>query len=247
MSIRNLFDYKEPIVAASTLLGVALVLAAGVGGYSAYKIKVADDTITVTGSAKKAVTADMGKWTIVLEAKAGIGEQQAALNRLEAAKNRIDTYLKEQGLADMEAPVANVNPTYYYPQNSEPVMTGYSATREIYVRSSDIDKLALLANNLSPLSGAGYTVSTRTLELTYSKLSDLRVELLSDAISDARARADAIAKETGRSVNILRSASSGVVQVLPLGGVEVSDYGSYDTQSKEKEVMVTVRADFSLR
>jgi hypothetical protein len=48
-------------------------------------------------------------------------------------------------------------------------------------------------------------------------------------------------------VGALRSASSGVVQVLPEGGVEISDYGTYDTQNINKEVMVTVRADFSLR
>jgi hypothetical protein len=188
----------------------------------------------------------MGKWSIVLEARSGVGEQQAALDRLETGIGQISSYLEKQGISDMEAPVASVNPTFYYPQNSEPVMSGYTATREIVVRSADIDRLALLANNLTPLAGTGYTVSTRALELTYSKLSELRVELLSDAISDARARADAVAMETGRTVHVLRSASSGVVQVLPLGGVDVSDYGSYDTQSKEKEVMVTVRAEFSL-
>jgi hypothetical protein len=246
MSITHLFDYQQPTTAGATILGLSLILAASVGGYSAYKIKVADDMITVTGSAKRAVTADMGKWSIVLEARSGVGEQQAALDRLETGIGQISSYLEKQGISDMEAPVASVNPTFYYPQNSEPVMSGYTATREIVVRSADIDRLALLANNLTPLAGTGYTVSTRALELTYSKLSELRVELLSDAISDARARADAVAMETGRTVHVLRSASSGVVQVLPLGGVDVSDYGSYDTQSKEKEVMVTVRAEFSL-
>ena len=48
------------------------------------------------------------------------------------------------------------------------------------------------------------------------------------------------------AIGTLRSASSGVVQVLPQGGIEISDYGSYDTQSMNKEVMVTVRATFEL-
>jgi hypothetical protein len=85
------------------------------------------------------------------------------------------------------------------------------------------------------------------LELTYSKLAEMRVQLLSKAIKDAEERAQAIAKESGRTVGMLRKATSGVVQVLPAGGIEVSDYGSYDTQSLNKEVMVTVRADFSLQ
>jgi hypothetical protein len=37
-----------------------------------------------------------------------------------------------------------------------------------------------------------------------------------------------------------------VVQVLPVNSVDVSDYGSYDTQNIEKEISVTVRAAFVL-
>lgn len=247
MNVRGLADYSQPLVAAATVLAGAGVLVALISGYVAYSIKVADDTITVTGSAKQAVAADFARWTLSLEAKSGIGAQQEALNRLEAAQTRIVAYLEKQGFTDVEAPIANINPTHYYPQNAESVHTGYVANRQIIVRSSNIDALAALANNLAPLSGAGYTVSTGVLELTVQKLPELRVQLLSEAIKDARARAEAIAKETGRDVGILRSASGGVVQVLSEGGIDVSDYGSYDTQSKNKEVMVTVRADFSMR
>lgn len=247
MSLKGLTNYSEPVVAAATVVGAALIISTIVGGYTFYQIRTADDTITVTGSAKEGVTADFGRWTINLEAKVGVGEQQTALNRLEAAKNTIIKYLEKQGLTDVESPVAQVNATYYYPQNSEPVMTGYTATRSIIVRSADIEKLSDLANNIQPLTGSLYTVSTGGIELTYQKLPEMRVKLLTAAIADAKARAEAIAKETGRSVGTLRSASGGVVQVLSQGGIDVSDYGSYDTQSKKKEVMVTVRADFSIR
>ena len=115
------------------------------------------------------------------------------------------------------------------------------------VRSKDVEKLSALANNVDPLVGQGYTVSTGALELTYSKLADMRVQLLSRAIKDAEERAKAIAQDSGRSVKTLRNASGGVVQVLSEGAVEVSDYGTYDTQSLHKEVMVTVRATFSLQ
>jgi hypothetical protein len=74
----------------------------------------------------------------------------------------------------------------------------------------------------------------------------MRVELLSEAIKDAKARAEAIAKESGRQVGELREATGGVVQVLSQGGVDISDSGSYDTESLNKEVMVTVRATFEL-
>ena len=70
---------------------------------------------------------------------------------------------------------------------------------------------------------------------------------MSDAIKDAKSRAEKIAEGTGRKVGSVQEASSGVVQVLTPNSIEVSDYGSYDTSSIEKEVMVTVKASFRLK
>ncbi|HPO83031.1 MAG TPA: SIMPL domain-containing protein, partial [bacterium] len=68
-----------------------------------------------------------------------------------------------------------------------------------------------------------------------------------EAMNDAKARAEKIAQSSGQGVGSLRSASMGVVQVLEPNSTEVSDYGSYDTSTIEKEVMVTVRATFLLK
>jgi hypothetical protein len=89
--------------------------------------------------------------------------------------------------------------------------------------------------------------STQSLEYTYSKLPELRVSLLKDAMTDARARANSIASSDGKGVGALTSASIGVVQVLSPSSTSVEDYGAYDTSSIEKEVMVTVRASFQVR
>lgn len=247
MSLRDLFSYSQPLVAGATILALAILGSAAIAGYTAYSIKVAGDMIEVTGSAKQAVKADAGRWTIVLESKTGITDQQAGYTRLDGAKEKIVKYLTEQGFTDLETPVATVMPNYIYPERSEPIMTGYTVSRIVVVRSGDVDALQKIASTIEPLTGAGYSVTSQGLELTYQKLAETRVELLSKAIEDARNRADAIAKETGRSAGLLRSATGGVVQVLPAGSVEVSDYGMYDTQNINKEVMVTVRATFSLR
>jgi hypothetical protein len=247
MSIRSLFDYTQPLVAAATIVVFGGIVLGIVGGYTAYQIKVADDTIEVTGSAKEAVTADFARWTINLETKVGPGAQQVGLDRLEAAVDQITAHLTQLGYTDFETPVANVWATYSYPEKSEAIHTGFNVSRSVIVRSPNIEAISELAGNLAPFTGSGYNVTTGGLELTYQKLDEMRVKLLSQAIADAKARAESIAKESGRDVGMLRSATSGVVQVLSRGGVDISDYGAYDTMSKEKEVMVTVRANFTLR
>jgi uncharacterized protein len=232
---------------SAVVLGLALIISTIIISNTAYKIKSSGETIEVTGSAKVAVVSDLAKWTINLETKTGNTNQPEGYARLDDATKQITEYLKEKGYTDIETPAPSIYPTYVYPQNGEPYQTGYQVSRQIIVRSDDVKGIEELAGANLPQKNQSYTISTGSVELTYQKLPETRVALLSDAIKDATARAEAIAKESGRSVNQLKSATGGVVQVLPVGGVEVADYGSYDTSSINKEVMVTVRATFTLK
>jgi len=246
MNFKKLFDYQVPLVAGATVVSIGAIIVALIGAYTFYTVRYATDKIEVTGSARESVVADQARWIISIEAKTEGTDQQKGYATLEAATKKISAYLDSQGFTDVETPAITSSPNYTYPQYGEPVFTGYNVNRQVIVRSSDVQKTSELANTIAPFVGAGYTVSTQMLELTYGKLDEARVRLLSEAIKDAKNRAEAIAKESGRSVGILRSAQGGVVQVLPQGGVDISDYGTYDTQSMNKEVMVTVRTVFEL-
>jgi uncharacterized protein len=247
MSIRQLFNYTQPLVSAATILVVGAIVVACIGAYVVYDIKLSGDMVEVTGSAKETVAADTARWVIHLETKTGIADQQKGYARLEDATKKITDYLVQQGFTDTETPAIATYPDYTYPQGGAPVQTGHTVSRDIIVRSSDVEHIQTIANAIEPLSGTGYNVTTGALELTYGKLNEARVMLLTEAIKDAKERATAIAKDSGRSVGTLRTATGGVVQVLPQGGIDISDYGSYDTQSMKKDVMVTVRATFSLK
>jgi uncharacterized protein len=74
----------------------------------------------------------------------------------------------------------------------------------------------------------------------------LRISLLSDAIKDAKARAQKIAESSGKQVGAIQSANMGVVQVMQVNSVDISDYGAYDTSTIDKDVMVTVKTIFRL-
>lgn len=231
---------------SALVLGASLIICACIASVTAYEIKRSGETVEVTGSAKIAVTADMAKWTITLDTKTGISNQKDGYSKLDQATKQIIAYLQEKGFTDIETPAPNIYASYLYPQYGEPIQTGYQVSRQIMVRSSDVQGIEALAGSYLPQSDQSYTITTGSVEMTYQKLPETRVTLLTEAIQDATARAEAIAKESGRSVDQLKSATGGVVQVLPVGGVEVADYGSYDTSSINKEVMVTVRATFTL-
>jgi hypothetical protein len=100
---------------------------------------------------------------------------------------------------------------------------------------------------MTALSQQGVQFSPEAPQYSISNLADLRVSLMGDAVVDAKARAAGIAKAMGQSVGKLKSASSGVVQVLQPNSNDISDYGQYDTSTIDKDVMITVRATFLLK
>jgi len=97
------------------------------------------------------------------------------------------------------------------------------------------------------LINKGVLFTTSSLEFYYSQLPQARIELLASAVQDAKARAEQLAQAGGKKIGILKSASSGVVQVMAPNSVEVSDYGMYDTSKIEKEIMVTVKTSFEIK
>lgn len=239
--MKNFFE--APIVRAAAVLAFGPIVAALIAGYALYQIRTASDIITVTGSARETVTSDHAKWTLSVSARTGLYDQNTGYTALARGVDDVKKKLTEAGLTEVETNPSSV--FEQYGQNS--VVTGYQMSQDVVVQSDDVKKIQALANDTQKMQGEGYLVHTGAVEYTYTKLDDMRVKLLGNAIKDAEARANTITSVSKRNTGALKNASSGVVQVLAKNGVDISDYGSYDTQSIDKDVMVTVRAVFGIK
>jgi len=119
--------------------------------------------------------------------------------------------------------------------------------QNIEIHSTDVAKVDALSKNITALINKGIMFASMMPEYYYSKLPEARVALLADAVADAKARAEKLAEAGQKTIGALKSASSGVVQVLSPGSAAISDYGTYDTSKIEKEIMVTVKASFLIK
>ena len=239
---------KQKLVWLPVIMGTSLILSSMIWSSSYYN-KDTSNSLSVTGSASKQVVSDSAKFSgsfsrIVKISKLKDGYFQIAQD-LVLVKN----FLKDQGIEDDSVTISTVSmyENYKYDNNSVQTEKEYTISQNVEISSSDVNKITLLAQKTSDLINKGVIFSTNQVEYYYTKLPDLRVSLLSDAIKDAQARAAKMAEATGRKVGDLKSAASGVVQVLSSNSLEVSDYGTYDTSKINKNVMVTVRAAFGLK
>jgi hypothetical protein len=231
--------------AAAFVLGASLVASALVWSATFYRVKAFDNALVTTGSVRKRIASDAVKWTGSFSRTApaaGLPEANARMGKDLAAVMR---FLGERGVEEASVTVS--------PVTVEPIWRGDSGPSEftlrqtIQIQSADVSGTTRIAKESSGLIDQGVLFSTVSLQYTYTKLSELRVEMLTGALEDARARAGAIAQASGTRLGRLKSASAGVVQVLQVNSTEVSDYGAYDTSTIDKDVVATVRASFLLR
>jgi hypothetical protein len=103
-----------------------------------------------------------------------------------------------------------------------------------------------LSTNLGTLLAQGVNVSNYGPQYYVSQLSDLRPQLLEQAVRDAQVRAEAIVAATGGSVGNVMSVRSGPFQVTSPDSVDTSAGGFYDTSTIDKTITSTVTVVFKV-
>lgn len=228
----------------AVILAVGLIISSILFGMFVVVAKQQDKSIRVVGLGTKNVVSDIAKWTITLGQNTGINNQQDGYRLLQKDLNKLINFLKSNAVEDKDVVVEPVNS---YPNYGTNGISGYIFTQRVSVRVNDISKLEKIALNTDAISASGLIFQNSTMEYFISNLSELKSEILAIATKDAKLRAEEISKSSGNKVEGLISARSGVFQIRQPLSTEVSDYGVYDTFSKEKEVAVTVTAVFKLR
>ncbi|PKM89336.1 hypothetical protein CVU83_00275 [Candidatus Falkowbacteria bacterium HGW-Falkowbacteria-2] len=240
---------NESRVLPAIITGVALVIGALIFGgfyYSAQTVMNNNDSLSVTGSTKTRVTSDQAKLSVSISSTAFETDLASGYNNMARELKLVKDMMIRLGAEDAQIIQSPISMNQMWDdKNGAPQR--YQLNQTISVQLNDVEKVTEISKKIPELASQGGIVSVQSLEYYYSKLPDLRVSLLTEAIQDAKARAEKIAEGTGRRVGSVEAASSGVVQVLSPNSVEVSDFGSYDTSTIEKDVMVTVKASFRLR
>ena len=96
------------------------------------------------------------------------------------------------------------------------------------------------------LINEGINLVSEPPQYLYTKLGQLRVEMVAEATKDAKARTEAIANSTDNKVGAIRGAKTGVFQITSRHSTDVSDYGIYDTSSLEKDITAVVSVQFGM-
>ena len=230
-------------------LAIGLVLAAWIGAGALVRIKTQDQTITVTGSARRQIVSDSVVW------RANVPSQAAQMNdtykQLNENVTKVVEYLKSKGVASNQIVVSSVSTLPFHPRNDKGIeildtVSSYKMSQEISIRSIDVERITRISREATELINQGVLLESHDPEYRYTKLGDLKIQMLAEAAKDAKIRATQIAASTGAKVGALRSARMGVLQINPAGSSETSSEGNNDIKSIEKDVIAVVTCSFAV-
>ncbi len=241
----------RPSIIVSIIAGIALIISFFAIS-SAYKYKFrAEETISVTGSAEKDFVSDQVVWRGTFSRKdLDLKAAYAALKSDEAA---IRNYLKNKGLADTEVAFSAISLdkqfSYRYDENGRQTgsdFSGYNLSQSVNVDSKKIDMVQKISREITELIQSGIELNSSAPSYYYTKLSELKIDLLAKAGADAKLRASTIAKNSGSSLGNLKKASMGVFQITGQNSDEEYSYGGvFNTSSKAKTASITVRTEYA--
>jgi hypothetical protein len=210
-------NYTVPtvILAAGLIVGSALV-------GSGFRAGRSDDRfVTVKGVSEREVEADLALWP--LEIVTTDNDLTVAQTRMDRAVAQTRAFLQGSGITDDQITIQS----FRVRDNQAETMGGASAanrftiTQTLMVRSEEPRVLQAAGQRVGELVQAGVVLTSGQQygpggpTYIFTRLNDMKPEMLAEATGRAREAAVEFAGSSGSAVGKIRRANQGVFQILP--------------------------------
>lgn len=234
----------------SAIIGLSILLTAFVLGNAFKNRNKHNDTISVTGLGSKDFVSDLIVWSgSFIQKDINLKD---AYSKLDQDRERINAYMLSKGLKqeNIVFTAVDINKEFdeVYDNNGNKIKSefiGYRLNQTVQIESREVDKVENISREVSELINSGIEFYSNQPQYYYTKLADLKIEMIAQATGDARQRAEKIAENAGSSVGRLKNADMGVFQIVAQNSSEDFSWGgSFNTSAKRKTATITVKLDY---
>lgn len=241
---------RGTVLLGSGLLAAGLALAGWAVSDGLVKMRRADREVTVRGVAQRAVTANRASWRIAYSDRAR--DLPGALAGVDRASATIAEYMRAQGFAGAETrpSSADVSVEDEMIDNKPTGEKIYTVRRTIAFTTDNVAGVQRLQANRDRLAQAGLVLDSVEASYEYTRLDQIKPEMIADATRDARRAAEKFASDSGASVGGIRSATQGYFSVSSAEAGGESDEGegsgSRTAASPQQSVRVVTTINYYL-
>ncbi len=228
-------------------LGIFLACGIALGGYfisqTMYIAKVALNTAEAKGLAERRVEADRAHWKIIFRVAGKRREQIPEIYaKSEKDQQTIINLLKENGFDESEIKIGVLDYIYkeFRDENQLLVDQKHQLVGSIGVETEKVKLVSKVRANVNKLIAQGVDIENKAPAYRFTKLNEIKPDMLREATKNARIAANEFAENAGVRVGGIRSARQGGFFVRDAG----EDYG--DTKRIEKDVRVVTTITFYL-
>ncbi len=189
-------------IIAGALIGLGVASAGYMAGDALIKSR-SPRNVTVKGLSERDVKADFGFWPVRFVSTGPTLEVARA--KLETSEAAVKAFLLAKGFADTDLSVQNIqveDRLAGYNAQGTPEDTRFVLTEDILVRSIDVQKLADASRSIGDLLRSGVVFSSDAYNAgpsyVFTKVADLKGEMLAEATKRAREAAQKFAQGVGR-------------------------------------------------
>ncbi len=207
-------------VIAGGLIGLGVASGGFLAGEALLKSRLGFRTVTVKGLSEREAKADLGFWPIRFVASGPTLE--AARTALETSETSVKAFLAGRGFAEADYSVQNIqveDRMAGYNAQQTPQDTRFVLTEDMLVKSTDVQKLADTSRAIGDLLKSGVVFSSDAYNagpsFIFTKIADLKGEMLTEATQRAREAAEKFATESGAKVGDIQTANQGIIEVNP--------------------------------
>lgn len=237
------------LIGLGLCLAIGLVVSSCLISQKLVEVKLANQVITVKGYAERKISSDFAVWrgTFAVTSK----DLVSGYNQIQADLEKVLKYLEANGVKRAEVGISAVQNSALNKMTEDGNVTneieGYRLSQTVALQSADIARIDKLSKESSVLIRDNIGFTSEQPEFYYTKIDDVKIEMLGEAAKDAKERAVRLAESSGNKVGTLRSAQQGVFQITAPNSANVSDYGEYNTTSIDKSVKAVVTMQYSIQ
>jgi len=248
---RRLNWLTAPLVLA-TVIGVSTIVSSSIvarAGVEMFRIKHGEKRIVVTGSASKRIRSDFVVWRAQVKSQAT--DMAQAYKKLSADVPTVVAFVKGHGIDEKQIKVSATTILEIHARDKEgrempETITAYVTVQAIEVSSGDIEKVERVSREATELIDRGVFIHSEAPLYIYTKLAELKVQMVADASRDARNRAEQMATNAKSRITSLINSRMGVLQINPAYETEVSAEGNNDRSALEKDVLAVATATYGV-
>ncbi|MCK9478254.1 MAG: SIMPL domain-containing protein [Firmicutes bacterium] len=241
---------SKTITWVAVIISIGLIISATSASYLFFKGRTAETgVISVVGSAKQEIKSDFAVWRCQYSAQ--MHTLPEAFAKLKDDQKTVKEYLISKDIDEKDLSVLAVETQIIYVRDNHGMPTSeiesYRLWQAIEIKSNDVDKIDAISKEATELIDKGVLMVSQQPQFYYTKIADLKIEMVALATKDAMERAQKIAENSNAKIAGMINSNMGVFQIRALYSDEISDYGINDTTSIHKEIMSVMNCRFKAK